>query len=577
MIKKPTFVGFLFGPNILYNWPMKKLNTFDFIQRSKQAHGDRYDYSRSEYLGSTSSILIGCPDHGDFMQIAAHHMNGTKCRQCGLEDRDAKLRLPKNVEIDKQRRAEVCDARTDRSRHKHLAKLREIHPTYEFPNYVENFEVVTSKVVVVCPAHGEFSATTHHLKKGKGCPECGKLKSAESRKKTAEDFEQFKQARYTYGKFQGWREKIEITCPKHGVFLQTPEMHQHGKGCGKCAFYANSLKSLIGPDELLRRAREKHGDRYDYISRPERVTDLWRIQCKDHGVFTQVVYSHLSGSNCPACARSGTSVGQEELESYIRDLGYEILTNYRFSKLHRRQLDMYLPSEGFAVEYHGLYWHSSAHKPDNYHVTKHLESKEVGITLYQIFEDEWQSKRMAVEALVADACGALPDVDGELYPSKINGVDARRFHNQFGLGKLTGADSHYAFFVGDEVVAVMSFTKGEKAKLVTYSYSHSVNLAPLFRFAVSDLGVKTVLATTDVRICEGSKLAALGFTKLEDTPPTYEYIKSNIYRRLPAKVALRAVRRLSGYNPDLPEWQSCSDAGYYQIYNCGYTNWSYSV
>ena len=41
---------------------MKKLTTEEFIQRAKEIHGDKYDYSRVEYKSSLAKIEIGSPE-----------------------------------------------------------------------------------------------------------------------------------------------------------------------------------------------------------------------------------------------------------------------------------------------------------------------------------------------------------------------------------------------------------------------------------------------------------------------------------------------------------------------------------
>ena len=44
-----------------------------FIENAKKAHGDKYDYSKSQYLGSSEKINITCPEHGDFLMVANNH------------------------------------------------------------------------------------------------------------------------------------------------------------------------------------------------------------------------------------------------------------------------------------------------------------------------------------------------------------------------------------------------------------------------------------------------------------------------------------------------------------------------
>ena len=37
-----------------------------FIEKAKNIHKDKYDYSRVEYIDSKTKICIICPKHGEF-------------------------------------------------------------------------------------------------------------------------------------------------------------------------------------------------------------------------------------------------------------------------------------------------------------------------------------------------------------------------------------------------------------------------------------------------------------------------------------------------------------------------------
>lgn len=63
----------------------KKITTEIFIERAKQVHGDKYDYSKVEYTKKDNKVCIICPKHGEFWQVANNHMRGTGCPKCGVE------------------------------------------------------------------------------------------------------------------------------------------------------------------------------------------------------------------------------------------------------------------------------------------------------------------------------------------------------------------------------------------------------------------------------------------------------------------------------------------------------------
>ena len=90
---------------------------------------------------------------------------------------------------------------------------------------------------------------------------------------------------------------ITIICPIHGEFQQTPKGHLSGYGCPKC-----SGKYSPTTEEFIKRAREVHGDKYDYSkadykNRNTKIT----IICPEHGEFEQRPADHLRGQGCPNC------------------------------------------------------------------------------------------------------------------------------------------------------------------------------------------------------------------------------------------------------------------------------------
>jgi len=71
------------------------------------------------------------------------------------------------------------------------------------------------------------------------------------------------------------------------------------------------------------------------------------------------------------------------------------------STIAPKELDVWVPSKNFAIEYNGLYWHSSAVLSDNsYHQKKHEECWKRDINLLSIYEDEWRDKQKIIEGMI---------------------------------------------------------------------------------------------------------------------------------------------------------------------------------
>ena len=54
-----------------------------FDEGARKVHGDKYVYDKGTYTTSSKKMRMVCPDHGEFWQTPAHHLNGQGCPKCG--------------------------------------------------------------------------------------------------------------------------------------------------------------------------------------------------------------------------------------------------------------------------------------------------------------------------------------------------------------------------------------------------------------------------------------------------------------------------------------------------------------
>lgn len=55
-----------------------------FIEKAKVVHGNKYDYSKVEYINNKTKVCIICPIHGEFWITPSNHLLGRGCRECGI-------------------------------------------------------------------------------------------------------------------------------------------------------------------------------------------------------------------------------------------------------------------------------------------------------------------------------------------------------------------------------------------------------------------------------------------------------------------------------------------------------------
>lgn len=71
-----------------------------FIENSIKVHGNKYDYSKVEYVNSRTKVIIICPKHGEFCQLPSAHTAGEGCKRCSMSDvGNAVLDIPRKTNI----------------------------------------------------------------------------------------------------------------------------------------------------------------------------------------------------------------------------------------------------------------------------------------------------------------------------------------------------------------------------------------------------------------------------------------------------------------------------------------------
>ena len=190
----------------------KKSDTDEFIAKSKKVHGNKYDYSKVEYVNNSTKVCIICPEHGEFWQNTGNHLQGCGCPKCAAE----KIRNFKRLsfEVFKRRANEV-----------HNGKY-----IYNDNNYVDGY----TKIKITCPIHGDFWQKPDNHLQGCGCPKCGCILS--KGENGINDFitnecniETITRNR----KFLGERLECDIIIPLHNIAIEFNGLVWHNEKFGK--------------------------------------------------------------------------------------------------------------------------------------------------------------------------------------------------------------------------------------------------------------------------------------------------------------------------------------------------------
>ena len=188
-----------------------------FIEKAIEKHGDKYDYSKVQYINSTTRVIIICrvAGHGEFLQTPSNHLAMKGCKRCaGCESPSTSV---------------------------YIEKARAIHGTlycYSLTNYVNAKTDV--KIICMKDGHGMFEQNPRNHLRGSACNACGIERSRLLLRNDTDYFIQKANIKHNfkYGysnvSYVSADDTVTIFCPQHGEFLQRASSHLLGHGCSFC-------------------------------------------------------------------------------------------------------------------------------------------------------------------------------------------------------------------------------------------------------------------------------------------------------------------------------------------------------
>ena len=207
---------------------VKKLTTEEFIERAKKIHGDKYDYSNTNYEHSLKKVKIKCNNCQEiFPIVASNHINikssrgkASGCYNCFKQNHSVLLAS---------------------TREKFIEKAKEIHG-YKYDYSKTNYEHSHKKVEIICQFHGPFEQRPSDHLSGAGCKKCATELMIKNTRKSNEDFirqaNEYHNYKFNYSNtiYEGAHKKVEIICEIHGPFKQIAHHHLECKwGCPGCS------------------------------------------------------------------------------------------------------------------------------------------------------------------------------------------------------------------------------------------------------------------------------------------------------------------------------------------------------
>jgi len=289
-----------------------------------------------------------------------------------------------------------------------IERSKQIHDSfysYEKTNFIRSH----TKIVVTCPIHGDFRTKPCNHLNGSGCMLCGREKTTKARRLNQKDFlqriKEIHEDTYIFDntEYVNSRTKVSLICRKHGLIKMSPRELLSGNGCNLCGHERTRLER----NDFIKRAKEKHGDIYDYdktLYETKRKKVI--ITCKKHGDFEQLPLHHLKGNGCRRCIN--------KTEGKLREILCELIPKSEIISekiiFNLKRMDFYIPELSLYIELDGEQhfkqvagWTSNELQIQN-DVNKTINILNDGchlIRIYQpwVYEDKGNIKDMITECL----------------------------------------------------------------------------------------------------------------------------------------------------------------------------------
>lgn len=264
---------------------------------------------------------------------------------------------------------------------------------------------------VTCPQGHPFTfhpAVVKRSKPGKiFCPEClNQIKIKEKHDLFLQELTDYGWD-FLSGQYETPSSRFIIACKKgHSkevVYRQRMKYISHG--CYECRLekrhsdFETTVISRLETDGATLASR--------YINEDTPIT----VTCKKGHISD--VYMRTKKFTCWQCFYDGEArQAEKEIFEFLNSLDTGDVFLRHQEKDWQYEIDVFMPGKKFGIEHHGLYHHSSEmllkkkiKQPEKYHYNKYQMAENLGITLLQIWGDEWLCKRSIIESIIRTKLG----------------------------------------------------------------------------------------------------------------------------------------------------------------------------
>lgn len=306
----------------------------EILNKCREKYNNNFTYETSNYISAQdkdSYITITCLKHNvTFKSKPRNHIRHPGCYKCFREAMHNGLET-------------------------FIKAAKKVHgDRYDYSKVV--YIRANIPVIIICKKHGEFKQNPANHIRSQNCIKCFNESRAirnigtDELQASPELIDKYysklksKYPNYEFREIKHYDRKCKVICKVHGELSVTPHamLRPTGVACKYCSRRSDKKK-----EEFIRKAKQKHGDKFDY-SKLDMNDVMCTFICKKHGEFKQERRNHLTYDHCcPGCIAEYTSLTKSEFLQKAKDKFGNL---YDYSKMNyvnaTTKIDIVCPLHG---------------------------------------------------------------------------------------------------------------------------------------------------------------------------------------------------------------------------------------
>lgn len=318
-------------------------------------------------------------------------------------------------------------------------------------------------------------------------------------------------------------------------------------------------------------------ERYLY-TKNKKTFYLCKCSCGNERIVTSTNLRYGYVRSCEKCAKLSSTEEQQVL-SFIQSIyNGEVKANDR-TVIFPKELDIYIPTKNLAIEYDGLYWHSTKNqKSMSYHLQKTMACMKKGIRLIHVYDAEWRDKKEIVKSMILSALGIYERKEYARNCEVREVKDRNTVINFFDENHIQGAVHKYNLCLGlyknEELLQAVVFGKqhfGRNGDTELYRMVTKKNTQILGGFSklMKHSPYNTVVSYVALRLFDAKGYLAGNWKIEHQAKPSFCITDGvNMYSRHLFKKE-RCLEQFDNITSDMTEREMQEKNGFYRLWDCG--------